>query len=108
MRHESAIRRLCQALRLRYGSGIRDILLFGSVARGTDGVGSDIDIMVVLGDEMNPVDWRMERAIRDVAFPIELEQDVVFDLKVVAEREVRGLRGHTQFMERVAAEGVSV
>lgn len=108
MRHENAIRKLSHAMRLQYGRRIRGIRIFGSVARGTDDVGSDIDVMVVFDDAMGPVNWRLERALRDMTFPIELAEDVVFDLKVVAEHDLQGLRGHSPFMERVTAEGVAV
>ena len=78
------------------------------MARGTADAGSDIDVMVILSPHAGTANWQMERSLRDVALPIELEEDVVFDLKVVAERDLRGLRGHTPFMECVAREGVSV
>jgi predicted nucleotidyltransferase len=104
----AAISRLSQALRLRYGSGIVGIRVFGSVARGTDTGRSDIDVLVILGSDVGPVDWRAERAVRDIAMTVELEEDVVFDLIVVAEGDLQGLRGHSPFMERVAREGVSV
>jgi len=108
MRHARAIEKLSRALRSRYGRQIRDILVFGSVARGTDTAASDIDVLVIFSSDAGPVGWRLERAVRDIAFPVELEEDVVFDLKAVAEDDLQGLRGHTPFMERVTREGVAV
>lgn len=108
MKYEKAIRKLSRALRSQYGSGIRGIRVFGSVARGTDNTDSDIDIMVIIGVETGSANWRLERAIRGIAFPIEIEEDVVFDLKVVSEQDLRGPRGHTLFMERVELEGIAV
>ncbi len=46
--------------------------------------------------------------MRTLALPVELEHDVVFDLKVVDKAALSGIRGHTPFMERVLAEGVEV
>lgn len=106
MRHERAIDELSRALRSDYRDAISQILVFGSVAREEDNAGSDIDIMVVMDAEKQAVNWELERAIRGLAFPVELEQNVVFDLKVVALTDWHGLRGHTPFMERVAEEGV--
>lgn len=108
MKNERAIRKLSRALRSEYGRRIREILVFGSVARGTDTAASDIDVLVIFNSDAGPVNWQLERTIRDVAFPIELQEDVVFDLKAVAEHDLRGLRGHTPFMERVTSEGVAV
>ena len=108
MQHQRAIEALGHALRREYGDAISRVIVFGSVARHEDHEGSDIDVMVVMDSEKLPVDWELERAIRSVAFAVELQRDVVFDLKVVAVGDWYGLKGHTPFMERVAEEGVTV
>ena len=108
MRYQEAIRELGKRLQQEYGDAIVRVLVFGSVARGTDGPESDVDIMVVVDDDKCSVDWELERSIRGVALGVELAQGVVFDLKVVAHHALRGLSGHTPFMERVAEEGVAV
>lgn len=108
MRKRRAIDKLSHAIRERYGDAVSSILVFGSVARHTAGVDSDIDIMVLMDPEKQPVGWRMQRDIRSLALPVELEEDVVFDLKVACITDLAGLRGHTPFMERVQTEGVPV
>jgi hypothetical protein len=64
--------------------------------------------MVVLALPKHVVDWQTVQEIRTIALAVELEYDVVFDLKVIDVDELAGLRGHTPFMERVLAEGVDV
>ena len=108
MRHREAIDEFCRALRREYGNAISQIIVFGSVAREEDNAGSDIDVMVVMDAEKQVVNWQLEHAVRGVALSVELEQNVVFDLKVIASDDWQGLRGHTPFMERVAEEGVAV
>ena len=106
MRNERSVRKLSGSLRRRYGSALDRVVVFGSTARGTAREGSDIDVLVVLDVPQEQADWRVEREIRALALAVELEDDVVFDLKVVAQEGLSGLRGHTPFMERVLAEGV--
>ena len=108
MKNENAIRRLSSSLREQYGEAIASIILFGSVARKQSGDTSDIDVMIVFDSSKQQVDWRLEREVRSIAMPVELEQDVVFDLKVRSDRDLDGVRGHTPFMERVRSEGVGV
>lgn len=46
MDRESVLMKLSQHRRLLEGYGVKDIRLFGSVARGEAGVGSDVDLLV--------------------------------------------------------------
>jgi predicted nucleotidyltransferase len=108
MNHQSSIEKLGKALRDHLGHKIARILVFGSVARGTDTAASDIDVVIILDMPPESVGWQIERQIREVIYPVELEDDVVFDLKVVAKSELQGLRGHTPFMEAVSSQGIAV
>ena len=108
MRNEAGIKNLAQRLRQQYGKDIHAIIVFGSVARHSDDGGSDIDVMIVFDSQKHTVDWRLQREVRSLALPVELEEDVVFDLKVAGNQDLQGLRGHTPFIERVLSEGVRV
>ena len=46
MDRESVLMKLSQHRRVVEGYGVKDIRLFGSVARGEAGVGSDVDLLV--------------------------------------------------------------
>ncbi|MFW5803448.1 MAG: nucleotidyltransferase family protein [Verrucomicrobiota bacterium] len=105
-RYETAVRQLHRSLRKVYGSNLKDVIVFGSVARDTDTAESDVDVMIVLDGSAKPVDWRIEKDIRGVAFDIELKYGVVFDVKVIDARSLNKEKGHTPFVERVFAEGV--
>ncbi len=56
-----------------------NIFLFGSAARGDDGVYSDIDVLVLLPVK---VDAAREEHIFDLAFEVGLEYDMVFGVIV--------------------------
>jgi hypothetical protein len=64
--------------------------------------------MVMLDRPGVPVSWRTEREVRALALPVELEHDVVFDLKVIDKAVLADLRSHTPFVEHVLAEGIEV
>jgi predicted nucleotidyltransferase len=108
MRNEQTLRKLKRRLQEHLGKALDRVIIFGSVARGSSKVTSDIDVMVILDDELLEVNWRVEDDIISVVYPIELEDDVVFDLKVKGKKELQGIRGHTPFMERVMKEGITI
>jgi predicted nucleotidyltransferase len=108
MRHRRAIEMVAEALRGHYGPALDSIVVFGSVARERAGDESDVDILVVLDQADRETDWRTEREVRSLVYPVELDQNVVFDLKVMDRASLSGPQGHTPFMERVAAEGVRI
>ncbi len=107
-RQTKAVHDLKRRVARAFPGNLQKLLVFGSVARGTDNPGSDIDVMVVLDHIDVPQPWVLEKRLRDIAFPVELEHDVVFDLKLVLNKDLLNARGHTPFMENVFHEGVAV
>ncbi len=69
---------LKEALNTRFG-GEMELYLFGSAARKDYGPESDIDVLVLLPGE---VDTRLEEEIFDMAYDVELKNDVVFGVVV--------------------------
>ncbi len=65
----SALSRVTQTLRERFGA--REIILYGSAARGQMDAESDIDLLVVLPS----LDWETQKAISDVCFDAGLQCD---------------------------------
>lgn len=84
--HERAARAFAKQVRERFGEAVQTVLLYGSVARGDErGVGSDVDLLVVLRDGTDR-DEVAER-VRDLAYDIELERGVVLSLLVLSSEE---------------------
>lgn len=105
----TAVNNLKGALVTQFGERLLDVVVFGSVARGTDTASSDIDVMIVLrSPSPEGKDWLIEKQVRSIAFDVELEHGVVFDMKVLSEGALHSELGHTPFVERVLAEGVHV
>lgn len=73
-----ALAGLKKVLTDRFGSDI-ELYLFGSVARNDYEPDSDIDILVLFPGE---VDTALEEEIFDLAYEVELENDVVFGVVV--------------------------
>ena len=91
--------------RLQQFDGSSQIVLFGSKARGDDDAESDIDILV-LTDLV--VDHKLEMAVRDIAFDIELQYDVIFGL-VVMNRTFWDTKGRGMPLHwNIDREGVAV
>ena len=58
-----------------------EILLYGSVARGTRGPESDYDVLVLTED---PLEWQEEEAVRAAVYELELEHDVIASMIVTS------------------------
>ena len=52
------VRRIKNYLIERYGEKVRDVILYGSYARGQFTENSDIDILVLVDDTLNPFEVR--------------------------------------------------
>lgn len=93
------------ALELRdlYGDRLRDVVLYGSSARGDAQPESDIDLLVVL-DEV-PSRQRELARMNDVLWRHSLSNDVVVSEIPVSVSEYQD---RAPLLERVRAEGISV
>ena len=69
---EEAITKLKTLLSQKLGNSLKNVLLYGSKARGDYDNDSDIDILVVA----DGVDYEMKDTIRDVVLDIQLEYSV--------------------------------
>jgi predicted nucleotidyltransferase len=70
----AAAKDLARWLRRRFGSVVEDVRLYGSVARGTDGTESDIDVLILVSRSLTH-DEREELSSR--AYEIDLQHGTV-------------------------------
>ena len=102
-RRQKAVEAFVRRATQEYGDRIRSITLFGSVARGAAGVGSDIDLLVVVDEE----DFRLRRKIVGLSFDVLLETAGDLSVKVLSNRDFEKHKSFS-FLRNVLGEGVKV
>ncbi len=92
-----------RSIRENHGASIEEVILFGSVARGEDGVDSDIDIVVVGNGDR----FRLRRMIMIDVMRFLLEYGVYISTKVLT-RELKEDIGDSGFMQTIRREGIPI
>jgi predicted nucleotidyltransferase len=88
---------------LNYGKSIRDVILFGSRARGESKKYSDYDIVIVLDKEYTGKD---ENLILDLCYDIDLKYDILLDVHLISEKELDTIRGRQPIFINALKSGV--
>ncbi len=91
-------------LAAEYGSRLVNVILFGSQARGDATPESDIDVMVVLKDEVNP--YREIDRTNPLTTRLSLEYDTLVSTLFIAEDRLRLER--SPLLINVRREGVEI
>lgn len=100
-----AIELFSKNIKERLSPNIKDVRLFGSVARGTDTPESDIDILVLVEKD----DRDISDAIMDIVVDINLEYDVVITpIIITGSHYANPLFRETAFFHNLESEGVSL
>ena len=68
---QKLLQRIKERLMDHYGDRLREVILYGSEARGEAEPDSDIDILCVLDGPVN--DWKEISAITDATYPLQLD-----------------------------------
>jgi predicted nucleotidyltransferase len=98
------IKQCRKILESHYGSRLRGVLLYGSMARNQSETTSDIDLLVLL---KQPFDYFSElRTIVEILYPIQLESDQLISAKPAPAEEFD--QGRIQLYRNAKREGVHV
>ncbi|HEX9970698.1 MAG TPA: nucleotidyltransferase domain-containing protein [bacterium] len=82
---------------------IEKLILFGSRAKGVANKFSDYDILVITKNHLN---WEQKRRISDLTLDIDLEFDVITDIKIYSKNDIeKSILGQTPFMQNALNEG---
>lgn len=85
---------------------LQRFVIFGSYARGEQTTESDIDVLVSL---QGPISTQDELNIYNSAFEIDLEYDVILDVKILNEDDFSSsMTQYMPFIENAMQEGISV
>ena len=80
-----AVDAFVEALQRQYPDRIRDVILFGSKARGDSHPDADIDLLILVDDD----DWRFSHAISRIAARVSLKYDVLLGPRVIRQARWR-------------------
>ena len=98
------LRRCKHILEAHYGSSLEGVLVYGSVARQQDEIGSDIDVLVLLNE---PFDYFQELwQIIDLLYPVQLESESLISAKPAAADSFE--EGKLQLYRNAKREGMLV
>ena len=79
------LRKIKKELRKEYRGKIKKVILYGSYARGVEREDSDVDVMVVISDDLNPRE--VEEYIDPILGDIFAEDGLLISLMAVTESE---------------------
>ena len=91
-------------LRRLYGTRLKEVILYGSFARGDATGASDIDVAIVLRGEVSPID-EIDRMI-DIVTDLNLEHNVLISVYPVSEVDYCSV--NSPILMNVRREGVPV
>ncbi len=81
---------------------VKQVILFGSVARGDDDEDSDIDILIISSDNK-----KIEQKVKDEIFNILLSKDQLISAHVISEKKFNETKNFS-FLSNVLSEGVPI
>ena len=86
-----------------YGERIKQVILYGSQVRGQSTKDSDVDILVVVDESLNPFEVR--KSLSDLLFDMVLEDEELVSVIAVPEHFFKNY--NSPFMLNVKKEGVT-
>ncbi len=87
-----------------YGEKIKEIIIYGSYVRGEATKDSDIDVLVVIDDSLNPFEVR--ESLSDIIFDILLEKQELISVIPVPETIFKNYK--SPFILNVKEEGMVI
>ena len=99
-----AIREATRTLKEKFP--VKEVILFGSKARGDDDPESDIDLLLLT---TRPIHWKERHSIVEALFDIEMKYDVVISIIVNSVNDWQtGLSSLLPIHEEITQEGIAI
>lgn len=86
-----------------YGRTVKDVILFGSQARGDSQKFSDYDVLIVLDNDYSGKD---ENLILDLCYDIDLKFDILLDVHIISVKELNSVRGRQSVFQKAIKSGI--
>jgi len=92
-----------EGVKNKYEDNIVEIILFGSVAKGTENNFSDIDMLIICKKNR----FKLRRKIMGDVIKFLLNYNVYISVKTLTQNEFNSLK-HTGFINQISQEGVVI
>jgi len=86
-----------------YGDSVKDVVLFGSQARGDSNKFSDYDVLIILKKAYS---GRDENKILDLCYDIDLKHDILLDVHIISNNELKTIRGKQPIFINAIKSGI--
>ena len=94
-----------KALEARFAGLIKDIIIFGSKARGSSNMDSDLDVLVVIREG----DWKTKKSVAEPGYMLAIGTEVVPSLIVLtAEEWIHHQDYEAPFWQTIRRDGIPV
>jgi uncharacterized protein len=100
------LKELKNLLEHHFCKNIKEVILFGSRARGAANANSDYDVLIVLNTYY---DWQFKDKVSDLVYDLELKYDILIDQFLISTNELQySLRGAQPVFVNAIENGVYV
>ncbi len=104
---QEVLKKLCSHIRVLIGSGLSEIILYGSYARGDFDMESDIDIALIINEQREHLGkYRRELAV--VMSELSLEYDTLVSISCIPLQEFEEYKGVLPYYKNIDLEGVRI
>jgi predicted nucleotidyltransferase len=98
---------ISESLRLVYGDKLKEIILYGSYARGTADESSDVDLLILVDANQSELNLYEEK-LSDVSTSFALQYLKVFSLIDISYKEYNFWKKDLPFYKNVEKEGIKL
>ena len=97
------LRDLRDNLRKQYRDSVKDVILFGSQAKGIANENSDFDVLILLEKDYSGKD---ENNILDICYEIDLKYNIIIDAHLLSLKELATIRGKQPIFMNAINSGI--
>jgi len=103
MDKKTIILEIQKVLKEKFNGNISRVILYGSRSRGDYKEYSDYDVLVIVNKDY---DWKFEREVNNALIDIDLKYDILIDVRVISEQEMKTIKGKQPFIFNALTEGI--